>query len=295
VAGEAGIAVALDRRVWCHVVPSPGEFRFENKASLRRLSYATVEEAAEAAPEEEAVGLWRSLGGPAGVSLTLGLPAGAALGLAVVEALAVALAAAIERLPPDEGSPRAFRPGLGEAGRGGRRLRQACLEASRQGGVVAVPRAPGASPVRLRTDPARVEESLLLVELPAWTPAAPAPGGSGAGGRTGARTAAEAVERLGRALREGRYHEVGELMAREWDVARGLRPDDVLEPLARAARAHGGAARRLAAGGTGALVWVGPGGRAAVLASVRAAGGRCLPARLDLRGLAAERGSREGL
>jgi galactokinase/mevalonate kinase-like predicted kinase len=151
-------------------------------------------------------------------------------------------------------------------------------------------------------DPARVEESLLLVD------AGP---GRGPGrsdwdvikgqidGDEAVRQALAEIASLARQAREalvaGRFEDVIALMAQEWEARKRLGPgvttpgvDRVVEIVSGA----GGAAQACDSGGV-VTVWTPPGGRGpgrreAVLAALRESGLRLLPARVDLRGLDVE-------
>jgi hypothetical protein len=143
------------------------------------------------------------------------------------------------------------------------------------GGVLALhPDAGGFQPERLPVDPARVEESLLLLDGGDAGPGERAP--------TAAALGAEASRRLRAALLEGRFEEVVGL----WPAEAG--------PIGEAVRGAGGATRTLEAGrGRIVAAWAppgarGPGIREAVAAAAKAAGLRPFPARVDLRGLDVE-------
>lgn len=273
-----GVAVALDRRVWCRVEPAPGGFVFENRTSLRRVRAATLAEAEAAGGDEPAVGLWRALGGFPEAQVAVQPRVGNELGLGVVEALAVALAGALEAVTGSGGRAEALDRGP---------LRRAALAASRYGGVVGISRlADRPWGRRLRADPARVEEWLLLIDLPgtaeeaaASVKAAPARGGDAALAR-----------RVREALEDARYSDVGRLLAQEAGPDRegmGAAPS-AWSRLASAARARGGAVLRLGRAASGGLLWVAPAGRGEVLAVACQAGARVLPVRLDLLGLEVE-------
>jgi len=140
--------------------------------------------------------------------------------------------------------------------------------------------APRAEP--LAVDPARIEESLLLVQAEA--PAAPGPADP--------RVLHDVADRVRAALVAGRFEDVVGLWAEEWESRRGSGwPSAETERAAGVVRDAGGAARPCGAGEGGLLaVWAPPGGRGpgrreAVLAAAKAAGLTLFPARVDLRGL----------
>jgi galactokinase/mevalonate kinase-like predicted kinase len=211
------------------------------------------------------------------------LPAGSGLGES--SALAVALAAAaLEALgrPADVPALAALLGpdrGLGASG----------LAAALHGGTVLASRGgEGLHSAPLAVDPARVEESLLLVDTGGTR--APDPSGDEAGeaGATGE------VPDIGRALIEGRGEDAVGLMADEWTTRRKRRPaasSDEIDRVVDVARSAGGAAWACGPGPGGLVaVWAppgdrGPGRREAVEAALAAAGLRIFPARVDLRGL----------
>jgi hypothetical protein len=133
---------------------------------------------------------------------------------------------------------------------------------------------------RLAVDPARVEESLLLVQT------------SGPAGGHRAPPVPGVAARVREALLAGRFDEVVPLWAEEWESegepsAEGAR-------VAQVVREAGGGTRVCGGGASGLLaVWAppgarGPGRREAVLAAAKAAGLRLFPVRVDLRGLDVE-------
>ena len=153
----------------------------------------------------------------------------------------------------------------------------------------------------LAADPARVEESLLLIDS-----GAPGPGGahdwdSVKGQIDGDARIREALTALAAAAREthealaqGRFEDVVDLFAREWEARQRLAPGVTtpeIDRVVEVARAAGGAAKPAGAGsGRVVAVWAppgarGPGRREAVQEALTGAGFRVFPARVDLRGL----------
>jgi hypothetical protein len=215
------------------------------------------------------------------------LPAGS--GVDGDGALALAAAAAVTRalgrdLPPSELSALA-----GEAARRAAGAVSHGVPAALWGGVLRSHEG-GASveAERLGLDPGRIEECLMVVdaggEAPATAQGSPASGA--AGGASG--TSAALTESIVEALRNGRYEEVGDLMAREAeDVPSSPGQRAVIEVVQGA----GGAARPLP--GRLVAVWAppgarGPGRKEAVAAALKASGCKVLPVRIDLRGLELE-------
>lgn len=309
-ASAASIAVALDRRPFAHVETGHDRVRLESKDSLLKLEVARVDEL----PATGLAGLVR------GVLLELGIgqgltvktqarvPFGAGLGSA--GALAVAVAAAAARatgavrseqdLAAFAAHGEAFEPCLPAAG-----------WAAVWGGIVAAPASPSKGPAeRLGVDPARIEECLLLVEVPSGTggsngsaggtePGVEARSGrEGAIGVAGATVGDEAARVVGRAraaLLAGRYFEIPELLVADIEAGRAACGESSasFDRLSALVRGAGGVARPGAGPQGLALVWAapgerGPGPRERVTRAVQAAGYRTFPCRVDLRGLEVE-------
>ena len=169
--------------------------------------------------------------------------------------------------------------------------------ASIHGGVLGIHLDPGALRVeKLATDPAKVEESIMLVDsavahfsgLNNWEVF------KGQIERNEAVTKnlaeiAGAARDMRTALVEQRYADVPAIMTREMSARKGLAPgvsSPEIERIAEAAASEGGAAKVCGAGGGGmVLVWAVPGTREKVQAAIRAAGFKIVDFRLDLRGL----------
>ena len=141
----------------------------------------------------------------------------------------------------------------------------------------------------LAIDPARIEESLLLVD-------AGAPRAAGAG-HDALPTIPAIASRVREALLAGRFEDLVDALGRGVGGPRERAPGwptPEAERIAGIVRAAGGAARVCGAGGGGILaLWAppgarGPGRREAVAAAAKAAGLRLFPARVDLRGLDVE-------
>jgi galactokinase/mevalonate kinase-like predicted kinase len=217
------------------------------------------------------------------------VPEGSGLGESF--ALAAAVAGALARVQ----GQRLDRDGIariaGEAGAPGGQAAAGLQESHTavRGGVLALhPEGTGLRVESLAIDPARIEESLLLVEAGA----SPRPPGQGAVSAT-----ASIASRVRDALLAGRFDDVIGLWAEEWEARRsavGGWPGPEAERIAGVVRAAGGAARVCGAGQGGVLaLWAppgarGPGPREAVAAAAKAAGLRLFPARVDLRGVDVE-------
>jgi D-glycero-alpha-D-manno-heptose-7-phosphate kinase len=170
------------------------------------------------------------------------------------------------------------------------------------GGVLAIHLDPGyVRAEKLGADPARIEESLLLVDA----------GGTRFSGinnwevfkgqidgearvRESLSTIASCARRVREALLEARWQDVAAEMDREWEARKKLAPGVTtpeIDRIAEAARAGGGAAKVCGAGGGGMVaVWAPPGergaGRREAVESALGKGGfRVIPFRMDLRGL----------
>jgi D-glycero-alpha-D-manno-heptose-7-phosphate kinase len=170
------------------------------------------------------------------------------------------------------------------------------------GGVLGIDLEPGAlRTARLATDPARVEECLLLVDAGATR-------FSGINNwevfkgqieneprvREALSRIVSAAARLRDALVAGRYADVPSLMAEEWEARKTLAPGVTtpeIDRIAGIAVDGGGAAKVCGAGGGGMVaVWAEPGRRGPIEARLKDAGFKAVPFRADLRGLEVEPG-----
>jgi D-glycero-alpha-D-manno-heptose-7-phosphate kinase len=174
-----------------------------------------------------------------------------------------------------------------------------------RGGVLCLHLEPAVVRVeRLAVDPAKVEESLLLVDAGATR-------FSGINnwdvfkgqidGDERVRGSLAAIAAVARQVREallaGRFEDLIGLLAEEWDARKRLAPGwttPEIDHIAEVVRGAGGAAKVCGAGGGGIVaVWAPPGGRGpgrreAVLEAAKRAGLKLFPARVDLRGLDVE-------
>ncbi len=182
-------------------------------------------------------------------------------------------------------------------------LASAGYHAALRGGVLALDLdAAGVRVERPLVDPARVEESLVLID-----------GGPGRGAGSGdwdvikgqidadesVRQSLAEIASLARQVREalvaGRFEDVIAPMAQEWEARKRLGPGGTTPAVDRVVEIVGGAggAAQACDGGSVVAAWAPPGGsgpgrREAVLAALREGGLRVLPARVDLRGLDVE-------
>ena len=282
VPGVLTLTVAIDRRAWCRIEQAEG-VHLESRDALRKASSRTVAELLEDGALGAVARLLLAVGIETGVRVVTQsrVPPGSGLGESSAVAAAVAGAAARgsgKTLDPDEIARLA-----GETEAPGR-LREGHT-AVRGGALALHPDAAGLRAEAPAVDPARIEESLLLVQLEG--PAPP--------GRADARILQEVASRVSAALVEGRFEDVVPLWAEEWDARRGPGwPSTECERVAGVVREAGGAARPCGAGeGAVLAVWAPPGTREpgrheAVLRAAKAAGLRLFPARVDLRGLDVE-------
>jgi D-glycero-alpha-D-manno-heptose-7-phosphate kinase len=168
------------------------------------------------------------------------------------------------------------------------------------GGVLGIGLEPGSVRTgRLRTDPARVEECLLLVDAGATRFSGINNWEVFKGQIEGDQRVRSALSRivaaagsLRDALESSRYGEVPALMAEEWDARKALAPGVTtpeIDRIAQIAADHGGAAKVCGAGGGGMVtVWAGPDRRPRALKALQEAGFKAVAFRLDLRGLEVE-------
>lgn len=287
--GAIGVTVAIDRRPWCRVETGVAGVWIESKDSLRRVEGEDVSEALRKGASTTVGRVLLAMGVKTGVRVVTQCRVPEGSGLGEMPALAAAVAGTLDRV---EGA------GLGRDG-----IARIASEAEAptaegageshtavRGGVLALhPEATGLRVESLAVDPARIEESLLLVDAGATRPAGPGPEGPAA--------IPAIASRVRDALLAGRFEELVDLWTEEWGVRRGgganwptpeaVRIDGIV-------RAAGGAARVCGAGrGRILALWAppgarGPGRREAVAAAAKAAGLRLFPARVDLRGLDVE-------
>jgi D-glycero-alpha-D-manno-heptose-7-phosphate kinase len=305
--GAVTVNAAIDRRAWCRVATGVRGVRLESRDTLVRIEARDVGEAREKGGLPLVTAILDALGIETDVQVTTHSRVPAGSGLGGSSALAVAVAAAAARATGRELDGDALWPLVRDA-------EARCIGvptgvqdylAAIHGGVLAVRLLPGGPAVeRLACDPAKVEESLLLVNtgearfsgLNNWEVFKAQIDGD-ARVRGALAAIARAALRVRDALVEGRYEAVAGLVAEEWEARKLLAPSVTtpeIERIAAAARAAGGAAKVCGAGGGGVVaVWAIPGARGAgdrerVLEALRAAALAPMPFRLDLRGLEVE-------
>jgi D-glycero-alpha-D-manno-heptose-7-phosphate kinase len=233
------------------------------------------------------------------------VPAGSGLGGS--SALAVAVAAAVGRVTGCELDHDGLWPVVRDAEARTIAVPTGIQDylASLHGGTLAVHLDPGATRVeRLAVDPARMEESLLLVDAGAtrfsginnWEVFKAQIDADGRV-RSALGAIASVAVRMRAALLEGRFEDVVALVAEEWEARQRLAPGVTtpeIDRIVEVARGAGAAAKVCGAGGGGVVaVWAppgarGPGRREAVEPALKAAGFRTFAARVDLRGVDVE-------
>jgi hypothetical protein len=271
--GVVRLAVALDRRVFCRVEPRAEGLEIHSKDTGERFEADDAGEVADG-PAARVARMLLAEGVRAGIRVVTQVRVPEDAGLGASGALRVALSAALGRV----GSEILSRAGLASQP-GEREIAESDRHAAVSGGVHALWMRSGRRRVeRVASDPARVEECLLLVD-PGPQEAFLAPS---VARPTAARQAVEA-------LAAGAYDDVAAILA-EVHGARFDAAPPAVKALAVAVERAGGAAwpsGRLVA------VWAVPGARSpgpreAVASALKAAGVRSFPARVDVRGLEVE-------
>jgi galactokinase/mevalonate kinase-like predicted kinase len=302
--GAVAVSVAIDRRAWCRIETGVDGVHLESKDTLQKVSGASVAELLERGGASPVAHVLSVLGFESGVRVVTQRRVPADSGLGGQAAVAVAVAGAAGAAAGRTIDPEGLWPILRDAEARSRLAGSPpCnYQPALRGGVLAVGLEPGEPRVAaLPVDPGRVEESLLLVD-----------GGEGAASETsGEESLEERIDRdeglkeslailtsLGQrvetALVEGRFEDVVDLLAEEWEARERLWPGlgtPEVERIREVVRGAGGAAR-VCGGGRGRVVAVwappgdrGPGRREAVEGALSGAGVRVFPARVDLRGL----------
>jgi galactokinase/mevalonate kinase-like predicted kinase len=288
--GAASVTVAIDRRAWCRVEAGAAGVRIESKDTLRKVEGEDVSEAIRKGASGTVGRVLQAMGLHTGVRVVTQCRVPEGSGLGESSALAAAVAGALARVQGAGLDRDAIARVASEAQAPGCDSAAAESHTAVRGGVLALhPEAGGLRAETLAIDPARIEESLLLVDS-----GAPRPGG--AGHDLPSEIPAIAA-RVREALLAGRFEDVIGLWAEEWETRRRAVagwPTPEADRIAAVVRAAGGAAR-VCGGGQGGILalWAtpgarGPGRREAVAAAARAAGLRLFPARVDLRGLDVE-------
>jgi D-glycero-alpha-D-manno-heptose-7-phosphate kinase len=305
--GAVTVNVAINRRAWCRVEIGGAAVRIESRDTLVNVEGRDLDEILGRERPPLAAYVLRALGIEGGVRVVTQSRVPAGSGLGGSSALAVAVTAAAARAAGRELAKEAFWPLVRDA-----ETRAIAVPAGVQdhlaalhGGVLALGLQPGEIRIgRLATDPARVEESLLLVDagetrfsgMNNWEVFKGQIDGD-PGVRAALGEIARVAARLRDALEAGRYADVAELISAEWEARKRLAPavtTPAIDRIVEVARAAGGAGKVCGAGGGGMVaVWAipgerGPGQREQVEEALRAAGFRPLRFRIDLRGLEVE-------
>jgi D-glycero-alpha-D-manno-heptose-7-phosphate kinase len=310
--GAVTLNAAIDRRAFCRVETGIEGVRLESRDTLRTVEAPDVAGARSAGGLPLVAAILEALDVHTGIHVVTQSRVPAGSGLGGSSALAVAIAAAVARAIGRELAADALWSLVRDA-------EARCIGvptgiqdylAAIHGGVLAVRLRPGAPIVeRLPCDPARVEESLLLVNtgearfsgINNWEVFKGQIDGR-AGVPESLAAIAAASARLAEALSAQRYEAAAELIAAEWEARKRLAPAVAtaeIDRIADVARGAGGAAKVCGAGGGGVVaVWAapgarGPGARERVAEALRSAGFTPMPFRLDLRGLEVE--ERSGL
>jgi D-glycero-alpha-D-manno-heptose-7-phosphate kinase len=301
--------VAIDRRAWCRVELGGDGVLIESRDTQQKARGRDVSDVIDQGTLTLAAHVLRALGVEKGARVVTQSRVPAGSGLGGSSALAVAIAGAVSRatgrdLPLDEIWPLTRDA---EARTIGVPTGIQDYHPALRGGALALHLEPGTVRVeRLRADPARIEEALLLVDAGAtrfsginnWDVFKGQVDGEARVRESLARIAA-AARGIHERLLEGRFEDVVDLVAEEWEARKRLAPGVTtpeIDRIAEVVRGAGGAAKVCGAGGGGVvLVWAppgarGPGRREAVKAALAAAGLRVFPARVDLRGLEVEEG-----
>lgn len=302
--GAVVVNVAVDRRAWCRVELGGEGVHLESKDSLRKATADRLDDLATDGILGLVAEVLRALGVKSAVRVVTQSRVPEGSGLGGSSAVAVAVAAAVSAVRGRAIDPDRMAPLLRDAHARclGRPLGSRDLHTALRGGALALHLEPGQVRVEpLAADPARVEESLLLVDSGAPGPEGPNDWDSVKGQVEGNPAIREALATLAgiardthEALVEGRFEDVVDLFAREWEARQQLAPGATtpeIDRVAEVARAAGGAAKPCGAGGGRVVaVWAppgarGPGRREAVGSALTEAGLRAFPARVDLRGL----------
>jgi galactokinase/mevalonate kinase-like predicted kinase len=291
--GAIAVGVAIDRRAFCRVEPTDG-VRLESKDTLTRAEGPDVASVLGPGSLQLVAHVLHALGVETGVRVAVQarVPADAGLGASTATAVAVAAASARALGRDLDAGSLAGLVRQAESQVRGRAVGPMGPWMALQGGVMEIQLEPPGRAVPLATDPGRVEESLLLVDMGGARPAGVEEGALerlGAGDREAIASAAAALRD---ALVSHRYEQVPGLIDRDWEARKRLGPgmtSPEIDRIVEAARSFGGAAWACGPEGGGmAAVWCAPGQRPALEQALGAAGFRPVGIRLDLRGLEVE-------
>lgn len=305
--GAVTLNVAIDRRAWCRVELGGDGVEIESKDTLQKARGRDVSEVLAQGRLTLAAHVLRALGVETGARVVTQSRVPAGSGLGGSSALAVALAGAVSRAAGRELAPEEIWPLTrdAEARAIGVPTGIQDYHPALRGGALALHLEPGYVRVeRLAADPARIEESLVLIDAGATR-------FSGINNWEVFKGQIDGEARVREALAEiagislkaherlvaGCFEDVVELVAEEWEarkrLASGVTTPEI-DQIVEVVRAAGGAAKICGAGGGGVVaVWAppgarGPGRKEAVLAALKQRGIRAFPARVDLRGLDVE-------
>jgi D-glycero-alpha-D-manno-heptose-7-phosphate kinase len=299
--GAVTVNCAIDRRAWCRVETGVTGVRIESRDTLAKSEGRDVSEVLLGGGSLVA-NILRALGIDTGVKVVTHSRVPAGSGLGGSSALAVAIVAAAARAFGKQLDADSMWPVVRDAEAQNMGVPAGMQDhlAAIHGGVLGIHLEPGrVRAARLQTDPARVEESLLLVDagvtrfsgINNWDVFKGQIDGNEQVRSSLARIVS-AASRLREALVAGRYDDVAPLMDEEWQarkrLAAGVTTPEI-DRIAELAREAGGAAKVCGAGGGGMVaVWAIPGKREKAEAAIRAAGFKVVPFRVDLRGLEVE-------
>jgi D-glycero-alpha-D-manno-heptose-7-phosphate kinase len=300
--GAVTVNVAIDRRAWCRVETGVDGVQLESKDTLAKAAGRTVSDVLAAGGLSLPAYILRALGIESGLKVVTHSRVPAGSGLGGSSALAVAVVAAAARAVGRDLDADRMWPVVRDAEAQNMGVPAGMQDhlAAIHGGVLGIHLDPGeVRAERLATDPARVEESLILVDagvtrfsgINNWEVFKGQIDGD-EGVRRSLREIVTAARAVKDALVAHQYAEVVPLMAAEWAARKRLAPgvtSPEIDRIAEAAQGAGGAAKVCGAGGGGMVaVWAPPGRRDAVESAVKTAGFRSVPFRLDLRGLEVE-------
>ncbi|HUG54235.1 MAG TPA: hypothetical protein VMR21_11565 [Vicinamibacteria bacterium] len=297
--GAVTVNAAIDRRAWCRVEALSEGVRIESKDTLRKAEGRDVSEILGVGELSLVAHILRALDIETGVKVVTQSRVPSGSGLGGSSALSVAVAAAVCAAFDRKIDPDALWPVVRDAEAQAIGVPTGVQDylAAIHGGLLGIHLEPGELRVeKLATDPARVEESLILIDsgvshfsgLNNWEVFK----GQIDGNENVRRCLGEIVA-AARGVREAlvsrRYDDVGAFMSAEMQSRVRLAPgvsSPEIDRIARAASAEGGAAKVCGAGGGGMVsVWAPPARRPGVLAALQAEGFKPVPFRLDLRGL----------
>ena len=300
--GAVTVNVAIDRRAWASVEAGYTGLRIESKDTRQVTEGRDVDEVLATGVLSLVAYILRALGVETGVKVITHsrVPSGSGLGgsSALAVAIAAATAAATERKLRSDRMWTVVRDAEAQAIAVPTGVQD--YLAAIHGGVLAIHLEPGELRVeKLATDPARVEECLLLVDsgvshfsgINNWEVFKGQIEGNPAV-KEALGAIVIAAQGVRAALVEGRYRDVPALIDAEWAARKRLAPGVAtpeIDRIAEAARSAGGAAKVCGAGGGGMVsVWAPPGRRDEVEAALTGIGFKPIVFRLDLRGLEVE-------